>query len=29
VTFLDRLLATIDLGGAVLHPPGPPLAPRE
>jgi predicted NUDIX family NTP pyrophosphohydrolase len=29
VTFLDRLLATIDMGGSVSHPPDPPLAPRE
>jgi predicted NUDIX family NTP pyrophosphohydrolase len=29
VTFLDRLLATIDMGGALSHPPNPPLAPRE
>ncbi len=29
VAFLDRLLATIDLGGAVSHPPDPPSAPRE
>jgi predicted NUDIX family NTP pyrophosphohydrolase len=29
VTFLDRLLATIDLEGAVSHPPGPPSATRE
>ena len=29
VTFLDRLLATIDLGGVAPHPPDPPLASGE